>query len=49
MARDHGPLRRLIQTTIEDQLARKVLSGQVQDGDMVTFDVAADSDGLTSR
>ena len=43
------PLRRLIQTTIEDQLARKVLSGQVQDGDMVTFDVAADSDGLTSR
>ncbi|MDU1588176.1 MAG: AAA family ATPase, partial [Cutibacterium avidum] len=43
------PLRRLVQTTIEDQLARKVLSGQVQDGGIVTFDVAADSDGLTSR
>ena len=43
------PLRRLVQTTIEDQLARKVLSGQVQDGGIVTFDVAAGSDGLTSR
>ncbi|WCC79670.1 ATP-dependent chaperone ClpB [Cutibacterium equinum] len=43
------PLRRLIQTTIEDQLARKVLSGQVHDGDTITFDVATDSDGLTSR
>ncbi|WP_130864697.1 ATP-dependent chaperone ClpB [Acidipropionibacterium timonense] len=43
------PLRRLIQMTIEDELARKVLSGQVSEGDTVTFDVAPDSDGLTSR
>jgi ATP-dependent Clp protease ATP-binding subunit ClpB len=41
------PLRRLIQTTIEDQLARKVLSGEVLEGDMVTFDVDESSDGLT--
>jgi ATP-dependent Clp protease ATP-binding subunit ClpB len=40
------PLRRLIQTTIEDQLARKVLSGQVLEGDTVTFDVDQSSDGL---
>ena len=33
------PLRRLIQTTIEDQLARQVLSGEVLEGDTVTFDV----------
>src|SRR6476619_1921792 len=33
------PLRRLIQTTIEDQLARRVLSGEVREGDSVTFDV----------
>ncbi|HWJ53377.1 MAG TPA: AAA family ATPase, partial [Propionibacteriaceae bacterium] len=41
------PLRRLIQTTIEDQLARKVLSGEVLEGDTVTFDVDESSDGLT--
>ncbi|MFL6065672.1 MAG: ATP-dependent Clp protease ATP-binding subunit, partial [Friedmanniella sp.] len=41
------PLRRLIQTTIEDQLARRVLSGQVLEGDTITFDVDANSDGLT--
>ncbi|MGI8459019.1 MAG: ATP-dependent chaperone ClpB [Propionibacteriaceae bacterium] len=41
------PLRRLIQSTIEDQLARKVLSGQVTDGDTVTFDVSDDADGLS--
>ena len=40
------PLRRLIQTTIEDQLARRVLSGEVLDGDTITFDVDAASDGL---
>ena len=33
------PLRRLIQTTIEDQLAQQVLGGQVSDGDTITFDV----------
>jgi len=40
------PLRRLIQTTIEDQLARLVLSGQVLEGDTVTFDVDPGADGL---
>ena len=40
------PLRRLIQTTIEDQLARRVLSGEVLEGDTVTFDVDSLNDGL---
>ena len=40
------PLRRLMQTTIDDQLARKVLSGQVQEGDTVTFDINEAGDGL---
>jgi ATP-dependent Clp protease ATP-binding subunit ClpB len=40
------PLRRLIQTTIEDQLARRVLAGEVREGDVVTFDADETSDGL---
>ena len=40
------PLRRLVQTTVEDQLARRVLSGQVAEGDTVTFDVNPEADGL---
>jgi ATP-dependent Clp protease ATP-binding subunit ClpB len=40
------PLRRLIQTTIEDQLAQRVLSGTVREGDTVTFDADESSDGL---
>ena len=40
------PLRRLIQTTIEDQLARQVLSGEVLEGDTVTFDADPGADGL---
>jgi ATP-dependent Clp protease ATP-binding subunit ClpB len=40
------PLRRLIQTTIEDQLARKVLAGEVHEGDTVTFDADESRDGL---
>ncbi|MGI3779232.1 MAG: ATP-dependent Clp protease ATP-binding subunit, partial [Janthinobacterium lividum] len=40
------PLRRLIQTTIEDQLARRVLSGQVLEGDTVTFDLDPEGDAL---
>ncbi|QDP98449.1 ATP-dependent chaperone ClpB [Microlunatus elymi] len=40
------PLRRLIQTTIEDQLAREVLAGRIAEGDTVTFDVEDQSDGL---
>ena len=43
------PLRRLIQTTIEDQLARKVLAGEVLEGDTVTFDADEGSDGLVIR
>ncbi|MFT4167145.1 MAG: ATP-dependent chaperone ClpB [Microlunatus sp.] len=43
------PLRRLIQTTIEDQLAQLVLSGAVADGDTVTFDADESSDGLVVR
>ncbi len=40
------PLRRLIQTTIEDQLARQVLAGTVADGDVISFDVDEAKDGL---
>jgi len=43
------PLRRLIQTTIEDQLARRVLSGQVREGDTVIFDADEGTDGLIIR
>ena len=34
------PLRRLVQSTIEDSLARKVLSGELHDGSTITFDVS---------
>jgi ATP-dependent Clp protease ATP-binding subunit ClpB len=40
------PLRRLIQTTIEDQLARRVLAGEVLEGDTVTFDLDPEGDAL---
>ncbi|MES8016591.1 ATP-dependent chaperone ClpB [Cutibacterium acnes] len=40
------PLRRLMQTTIDDQLARKVLSGQVQESDTATFNINEAGDGL---
>ena len=40
------PLKRLVQTTIEDGLARRVLAGDVVDGDTVRFDVNADNSGL---
>ncbi len=40
------PLKRLVQTTIEDALAKQVLSGQISDGDTVVFDVNADRSGL---
>ena len=40
------PLKRLVQTTVEDALARRVLSGEISDGDEVTFDVAPDGSGL---
>jgi ATP-dependent Clp protease ATP-binding subunit ClpB len=41
------PLRRLIQTAIGDQLARKLLSGEIGDGDSVLVDVDPSADKLT--
>ncbi len=40
------PLKRLVQTTIEDAMARRMLSGEISDGDTVRFDVDADGGGL---
>jgi ATP-dependent Clp protease ATP-binding subunit ClpB len=40
------PLRRLIQSEIQDRLAMAILSGHVHDGDMVRVDVLADGSGL---
>ena len=40
------PLRRLIQSEIQDRLAMALLSGGVRDGDIVRVDVAADGSGL---
>jgi len=34
------PLRRLLQTTIEDRLAKAILAGEVKDGDSVKFDAS---------
>ncbi|MEB0000822.1 MULTISPECIES: ATP-dependent Clp protease ATP-binding subunit [unclassified Cryobacterium] len=41
------PLRRLMQTEIDDRLATAILSGKVRDGDTVLVDLAADEDSLT--
>src|SRR5690606_623620 len=41
------PLRRLVQTAIGDQLARKLLAGEVRDGDEVTVDLDESADKLT--
>jgi ATP-dependent Clp protease ATP-binding subunit ClpB len=41
------PLRRLMQTEIDDRLANAILSGAVRDGDTVLVDLAADGDSLT--
>ena len=41
------PLRRLIQSEIQDRLAMAILGGGVHDGDVVRVDVAADGTGLT--
>ncbi len=40
------PLRRLIQTEVQNKLATALLSGGVRDGDTVKVDVAADGSGL---
>jgi ATP-dependent Clp protease ATP-binding subunit ClpB len=36
------PLRRLVQSTLEDQLARGLLSGEIHDGETVRFDKVGD-------
>jgi ATP-dependent Clp protease ATP-binding subunit ClpB len=41
------PLRRLVQSDIGDQLARALLSGQIEDGDTILVDVTGDRSGLT--
>jgi ATP-dependent Clp protease ATP-binding subunit ClpB len=41
------PLRRLIQSAIGDQLARKLLAGEIADGGEVLVDVHPESDALT--
>jgi ATP-dependent Clp protease ATP-binding subunit ClpB len=43
------PLRRLIQTSIGDKLARALLSGEISDGDTVRVDLDEPSDSLTLR
>ncbi|MDQ2582910.1 ATP-dependent chaperone ClpB [Saccharothrix yanglingensis] len=40
------PLRRLVQSSIGDQLAKELLAGEVRDGDVVKVDVVADQSGL---
>ncbi len=40
------PLRRLIQSEVQNKLATALLSGGVHDGDTVRVDVAADGMGL---
>ena len=46
--RDYGarPLRRLIQQAIGDKLAKKLLAGDIHDGDTVAVTVAASGEGL---
>ena len=41
------PLRRLVQSAIGDQLARKLLAGEIRDGDTVRVDLDAAADRLT--
>ncbi len=40
------PLRRLVQTTIEDALARGLLAGDIHDGQTVRFDAKPDGSGI---
>jgi ATP-dependent Clp protease ATP-binding subunit ClpB len=40
------PLRRLVQSSIGDQLARELLAGEIRDGDTVHVDVLDDNTGL---
>ncbi|HEY0641095.1 MAG TPA: ATP-dependent chaperone ClpB [Pseudonocardiaceae bacterium] len=41
------PLRRLVQASIGDQLARELLSGEIRDGDTVRVDLDQDAEGGT--
>ncbi|MFG2038679.1 ATP-dependent chaperone ClpB [Dactylosporangium sp. NPDC048998] len=41
------PLRRLVQTSIGDQLARALLAGEIRDGDRVVVDLSDDKKALT--
>ncbi|MFJ5956926.1 ATP-dependent chaperone ClpB [Paenarthrobacter sp. NPDC092416] len=41
------PLRRLVQREIGDRLAKEILAGEINDGDTVLVDTAADVDELT--
>ncbi|GAA2815521.1 ATP-dependent chaperone ClpB [Saccharopolyspora taberi] len=41
------PLRRLVQSAIGDQLAKKLLGGEIREGDKVRVDVTDDNDALT--
>jgi ATP-dependent Clp protease ATP-binding subunit ClpB len=41
------PLRRLVQTSIGDQLAKALLAGAIRDGDRVVIDLADDKKALT--
>jgi ATP-dependent Clp protease ATP-binding subunit ClpB len=43
------PLRRLVQTSISDALARELLAGQVRDGQTVVVDALDDRSGLSVR
>ncbi|HEU5157232.1 MAG TPA: ATP-dependent chaperone ClpB [Streptosporangiaceae bacterium] len=43
------PLRRLVQTSIGDQLARELLGGEVRDGDEVIVDLDEPADALSVR
>ncbi|MDR0785953.1 MAG: ATP-dependent chaperone ClpB [Treponema sp.] len=43
------PLKRTIQTELENPLAKSVISGKIKDGDKVQVDAAADRSGLTFR
>jgi ATP-dependent Clp protease ATP-binding subunit ClpB len=41
------PLRRLVQQSIGDRLAKELLAGDVRDGDTVRVDLDAEADALT--
>ncbi|NHD16234.1 MULTISPECIES: ATP-dependent chaperone ClpB [unclassified Actinopolyspora] len=41
------PLRRLVESAIGDQLSRKLLAGDIKDGDKVAVDVGSDGSALT--